>query len=80
MHDNKGPDPHVVLPEYHNLQQIFDTLTDKVRTAGGLQMGSFLITDELAGLMVIGKMHDLVHLSRIIATIGQSPLVKMPGH
>lgn len=80
MHDNKGPDPHIVLPEYHNLQQIFNTLTDKVRTAGGLQMGTFVITDELAGLMVVGPMVAMIHMSRIIATIGQSPLVKMPGH
>lgn len=67
------------LPEYASLQQIFNTLSDKVRTSGNPAMGTFLISDEVCGLMVIGKLPEIAALSRIIKTIGSSPLVKMEG-
>ena len=78
MHDNKGPDPHVVLPEYANLQQIFNNLSEKVKNAGGLQSGTFLIDEKLAGIMILGEMRLVVHMSRMLSTLAQSPLVRMP--
>ena len=80
MHDNRPPAGDLVLPEYQRIDQIFGTLRDKVANTGNPQMGTFLIDGELGGIMVVGKMTEIGHFSRILATIGSSPLVKMPGH
>lgn len=77
MSNEKG---NMVLPEFQNLEQIFRTLVDKAVTSGNPNMGSFLIRDDLAGIMIVGKMPEIMMLSRILSTIGKSPLVKMPGH
>lgn len=66
----------LVLPEYQNLDQIFNTLCDRVRINGCAQMGSFLVTDEVGGLMVIAPMEQLTRISRLIATISASPIIK----
>ncbi len=80
MHDNRPPDGTLALPEFQNLQQIFNNLRDRVVTAGHPSMGTFIVDAELGGIMVVGHMREIAHLSRILATIGSSPLVKMPGH
>lgn len=79
MKDNKPPSGQVVLPEYQNLAQIFNTLCEHVRATGTPNMGTFLIQDDMGGIMVVGKMREIIHLSRILATIGQTPLVRMEG-
>lgn len=80
MHDNRPPPGDLALPEFKNLQQIFNTLRDRVTAAGHPQMGTFIIDAELGGILVVGQMREIIHLSRILATIGSSPLVKMGGH
>ena len=70
-------DGKITLPEYDSIAGIFNTLSDKVRVNGRPQMGTFLVSDEVAGIMVLGPMDNIIKLSRIIAAIGSSPLVKM---
>ena len=77
MRSDSEKSGNLVLPEYQNMQQIFATLRDKVIVSGHPHMGTFLCQDEICGLMVVGKMSEIINLSRIIATIGQSPLVDM---
>ena len=80
MHDNKPPDGNLALPEYQSLQQIYRTLYDKVSISGKPSMGTYLVEDEMIGLMILGPPEVMMRLSRLIATIGSSPIVKMPGH
>jgi len=68
---------HLTLPEFNNLDLIFRTLVDRANTSGQACLGTFLIRENLAGVMVVGKMDAIINLSRLIATIGSSPLVKM---
>lgn len=80
MRDNLPPRGNLALPEFQDLQQIFNTLRDRVTAMGHPQMGTFLVDAELGGVMVVGHMQEIIMLSRLLATIGSSPLVNMPGH
>lgn len=78
MHDNKPPEGNLALPEYSNLQGIFNTLRDRVVIRGEPCMGTFLIDAELMGVLVVGRAREVHAISRILMAVGQSPLVKMP--
>jgi hypothetical protein len=80
MHDNKPPPGNLAMPEYHNLENIFNTLRDRVITSGEPSMGTFPIDAELMGVLVVGRAREVHAISRIISAVGQSPLVRMPGH
>jgi hypothetical protein len=69
--------PDAMLPEYKTINQAYSTLVEKVRNAGHGQMCTFVIDDRLAGVMVIAGIESISMISRVIATIGQSPVVNM---
>lgn len=79
MHENKPPAGNLALPEFKTLPQAFQTLLDRANTSGQPQMASFVIRENLMGIMVIGPAMNMHALSRIISTIGQTPLVGIPG-
>lgn len=80
MKDNRPPDGNLALPEFADIRQALNTNIDRAITSGIPSMCSFLIRDNLMGVMVVGTIEQIAALSRIIRTIGSSPLVNMPGH
>lgn len=80
MKDNRPPDGNLALPEFSSIDLVFHTLRDRCVMGGEPCMASFVVDDEIMGIMVIGKSREVAMLSRLLMTIGQSPLVHMGGH
>ena len=75
MLDNRPSDGNLALPEYRSLDQIYRTLYDKVSISGEPCMGTFLVEDEMIGLMVLGPPDVMMRLSRLVATVGSLLIV-----
>lgn len=78
MHDNRPPKGDLALAEFATYQQCFQTLVDRASASGAPALASFLVRDNLMGVLVIGPDDAMVMMSRILRTVGSSPLVKMP--
>lgn len=77
MKDNRPPEGNLALPEFSSIDLVFHTLRDRCTMRGEPCMASFIVDSEIMGVMVLGKTHEVAMLSRLLMTIGQSPLVKM---
>jgi hypothetical protein len=72
------PDPQAMIGEFGTLDECFRTLVTSLKNTGVAKMATFVIDDNLGGLLVVADLPSVARLSRLIAVLGQSVSVKMP--
>lgn len=80
MSDQSNAKGNLHLPEMQTMDQVINTLKDQSLNDGLTHMATCVHSDNLCFLVVSGNMRQISLVSRLLATLREQPLVKIPGH